>query len=270
MSGAVYIHTRDRIQFLTKTLPKWAAITPDDIPIMLVVEPDEMILHHKFLDRMGLHGRVSALGIRGRNKGMGNSRNVAFKHARKNGHESFITTDDDLFPKDDPAILLDSALSEETLGIGCYFSIYGMMLGGLAKGDGCVDVGTSIGMRCMAMATHLVEEVGGFPIEWKGYDDQEMARRGIKELGLPWMVNADFECNSIAKRGDPGGMASLPGYKNPAVAKHRAHLLAREGYPDYVSDPAKCNVEDGKCSYTFKWKKFRHDNGVYINDERED
>lgn len=267
--SAIYIHTRDRIEFLRKTLPKWPAALESDIPIFLVVEPNEQKMHRRLIEELGLLDSVETLGILGKNLGMGNSRNVAFKHAASMGYESFITTDDDLFPKDDPSILLDSATDPDTFGIGCYFSIYGMMLN-LERGEGIVEVGTSIGMRCMAMNTSLVEEVGGFPIEWKGYDDQEMARRGIEELGLAWKVNSDFMCNSIAKRGDPGGMASLPGYKNPVAGKHRAHLLAKKAWPDYTSDPAKCDVDDERCSYTFRWKKFRHDNGVYINDERED
>jgi hypothetical protein len=260
MSQAVYIHTRDRIQFLERTLPKWPAVTPDDIEINLVVEPNEYKLHKQFLKKHDLWDRVGVVMIPGRNLGMGNSRNVAFLDAVDKGHESFITTDDDLFPKDSPAILLDTATSHDVFGVGGYFSMYGLLLK-IKAHTGLYSIGVGLGFRCFAMNTALMSEVGGFPIEFKGYDDHEIARIGIAKLGIPWHMDSDMVCHSVAKIGDPGGMTSLPGYARVVDRKHTAHLLTHKNWPGFVSNPERCDPEAGKCSYTMQWKKFlKHHN----------
>lgn len=256
MSHGVYIHTRDRLAFLERTLPKWPLVTPDDIELTLVVEPDEYIKHRQFLQDHDLDDRVRVLKIKGRNKGMGNSRNVAFHDAMKSGHESFITTDDDLFPVDNPGILLETAAyTDDLLGVGCYFSMYGLLLK-MKRNTGLYKVGVGLGFRCFAMNTEMLDKVGGFPVEFKGYDDHEIARMGIAHLNVPWYIDTDMTCNSVAKIGDPGGMTSLPGYARVVDRKHTAHLLTHKNWPGFVSDPARCDPDSGRCTYTMQWKKF--------------
>lgn len=256
MTYGIYIHTRDRLQFLERTLPKWPLVTPGDIPITLVVEPNEVKKHRAFLAEHDLSDRVEVLRIDGKNLGMGNSRNVAFLDAKAKGHEAMITTDDDLFPVDDPSILLDTAAyTDGVFGVGCYFSMYGLLLK-LKRNTGLYKVGVGLGFRCFAMNMDMLEEVGGFPVEFKGYDDHELARWGISQLGVPWHIDTDFSCNSVAKIGDPGGMTSLPGYARVVDRKHTAHILTHKNWPEFVSNPSKCDPDSGRCTYTMQWKRF--------------
>lgn len=263
MTSAVYIHTRDRLKFLEQTLPKWPLVTPDDVELWLVVEPDEVQKHLKFLRKLGLDDRVGVIGLSDTNLGMGNSRNEAFHHARESGHESFITTDDDLYPRDDPSILLETATMDTVFGVGCYFTMYGLLLK-IKPNTGLYKIGVGLGFRCFAMNTAKMDEVGGFPVEFKGYDDHEIARIGIHKLGIPWHMDSDMTCQSVAKIGDPGGMTSLPGYARVVDRKHTAHKLTYKNWPGFVSNPEKCDPDSGRCSYTMQWKKFLAANNVTI------
>lgn len=263
MTGAVYIHTRDRVAFLRQTLPKWPLVTPESVDINLVVEPNEYKMHRRLLVEMDLSDRVGIVAIKGKNLGMGNSRNVAFLDAQRAGHESFITTDDDLFPMDDPSILLDTATMDTVFGVGCYFSMYGLLLK-IKRNTGLYKIGVGLGFRCFAMNMEKMDEVGGFPIEFKGYDDHEIARIGISRLGIPWHMDSDMACNSVAKIGDPGGMTSLPGYARVVDRKHTAHVLTAKNWPGFVSDPGKCDPDSGRCTYTMQWKKFLKANNVSL------
>jgi hypothetical protein len=264
MSHGVYIHTRNRLKFLEQTLPKWPAVTPDDVELTLVVEPNEVKKHLRFLKEHDLKDRVGVLGLSDTNLGMGNSRNEAFHDAQRKGHESFITTDDDLFPMDDPTILLETAAyTDDLLGVGCYFSMYGLLLK-LKRNTGLYKVGVGLGFRCFAMNTGMLDLVGGFPVEFKGYDDHEIARMGISQLNVPWYIDTDMACNSVAKIGDPGGMTSLPGYARVVDRKHTAHVLTHKNWPGFVSNPEKCDPDSGRCTYTMQWKKFLQANNVSL------
>jgi hypothetical protein len=117
-------------------------------------------------------------------------------------------------------------------------------------------VGNGLGFRCFALNTEYVAAVGGFPVAFKGYDDHEMARQGIANLGLTHHIDTDFTCVSVAKIGDPGGMTSLPGYARVVDRKHTAHVLTHERWPGFVSNPEKCDPDSGRCTYTMQWKRF--------------
>lgn len=267
MSGAVYIHTRDRLAFLERSLPKWAAVMDDsDIPLYLVVEPNEVKKHTRFLKDMGLLTSVTdILSLPRKNMGMGWSRQVAFEHARDEGYDSFITTDDDMFPRESPEEFLENATRDDVLGVGCWFSIYGLLMKGKAEEwTGLQPVYNGQGKRCMAINTDNMASLSteGFPTYFKGYDDHELQRLGIADLGLHWWVDTDYHCVSTAAIGDPGGMCSLPGYSRVVDRKHTAHLLTHERWPGFVSDPERCDPDEGKCSYMMQWKKFHQAHDV--------
>lgn len=262
MSGkqyGIYIHTRNRIKFLDKSLPVWNEMTPKGIEIVLVVEPDEYDMHAAHLEMHEYPGRVSVLGIDKPNLGMGNSRNVAFEHALARGHRAMITSDDDCFPKASPVPLLGAAANGR-FGVGCWFSIY-ELINKMPKGNGIQRFTGGGGFRTFAMNVEMLDELGGFPVEFKGQDDNEICRRGIAN-GWAWWVNTDVPFHSIAKIGDPGGMCDLPGYKGNEERKHKAHILTREAWPEYTTDPAGCFEKNGKCSYRTYWKKMMRDHGL--------
>ncbi len=233
-----------------------------DIPVYLVVEPNEVNKHKKFLRDEGLTV-TDILKLPKRNMGMGWSRQIAFEHARER-YESFITTDDDMFPRISPEQFLKNAVDDEVLGVGCWFSIYGLLMSQHEEGTGLQPVYNGQGKRCMAINTANMEELStvGFPTYFKGYDDHELQRLGIADLGLHWWVDTDFPCVSTAAIGDPGGMCSLPGYSKVVDRKHTAHKLTRERWPEFVSDPEKCRPEEGKCRYVMQWKKFHQAHDV--------
>lgn len=260
MTGAVYIHTRDRLPILERSLPKWVDVSKPATEINLVVEPNEIIMHHELLQDLGLDKRIGVVGIRRPNMGMGNSRNVAFRHARGKGHKSFITTDDDLYPREGPERLLRLARRKDVFGIGAYLSLYGFHMG-IEKGTGVHR--TSVGFRCWAMNTSKVNLIGGMPKEFKGYDDHEVARLGMSAFQLPWYVDSDTTIASIGKIGDAGGMSSLPGMSNLFNRKHTAHLLSFKKWPDYVNSTEGCEAR-GTCNYRMAWKRFMRDHNVTI------
>lgn len=259
MDGAVYIHTRDRLQFLEKSLPKWATVLDETaIGLYLVVEPNEVKKHARFLKEHGLLNNVNdIIPLPKRNMGMGWSRQVAYEHANEMGLRSFITTDDDMYPRESPELFLESATRVDVLGVGCWFSIYGLLTPH-EQGTGLQPIYNGQGKRCMAINTDNMSALStaGFPTYFKGYDDHELQRLGIQDLGLHWWVDTDYPCTSIAAIGDPGGMCSLPGYNRVVDRKHTAHILTHERYPEFVSNPEKCDPDSGRCSYTMQWKKF--------------
>lgn len=261
MMGAVYVHTRDRLQFLEKSLPKWAKVLDegdDNIGLYLVVEPNERKKHATFLKEQGLLNHVNdILTLPKKNMGMGWSRQIAFEHARDLGLESFITTDDDMSPRTNPAPFLRNATREDVLGVGCWFSIYGLLMSH-DPDTGLQPVMNGQGKRCMAINTENMANLSteGFPTYFKGYDDHELQRLGIADLGLHWWVDTDYHCSSNAKIGDPGGMTSLPGYARVVDRKHTAHVLTHQRWPGFVSNPEKCDPDSGRCTYTMQWKKF--------------
>lgn len=259
----INIHTRSRIPILMRSLPRWAEVTPHDIPINLVVEPQEVEEHRDFLSDNDFGRFINIIRVPKRNMGMGNSRNVGAQEAWRLKFPSFITTDDDLYPRVDPTILLKAAVHRDIFGIGAYVGLYGMHMG--IQPDTGIHR-TSVGFRMWAMNTHKVGKVGGFPIEFKGYDDHEMARRGMKKLHLPWAVHSGVPIGSIGKIGDPGGMSSLPGMDNLYNRKHTAHVLSYQRWPDYVNDPDRC-VGRQRCGYMMQWKRFMMDCGIQLDKE---
>lgn len=269
VNGAVYIHTRNRLNFLSKSLPKWLEQTPTDIPIHLVVEPHEVKMHQRFLDNLDVQDiapsrRVNVIGIKGKNKGMGNSRNVAFLDAKEHGYTTLITSDDDCYPRVDPTPMLAAARDPEmrdVFGVGCYFGIYSLM-NKMDQRTGVHQFTGGGGFRTFAMNVAKLDHIGGFPVAFRGQDDNEVCRMGIAE-GWRWMVHTDVPFVSIAKIGDPGGMCELPGMADGEQRKHEAHVKSFANWPDFISDPAKCKQpHGGKCSYKTMWKKMMRHYGV--------
>lgn len=258
----VNIHTRDRLAILEKSLPKWVEVSKESTIINVVVEPQEVVKHREFLKDMDLHKRINVVRIPKPNLGMGNSRHVGFLAAKRAGAKSFITTDDDLYPREGPERMLKIASMRNYFGVGAYLSIYSMILQ-LEKGTGIHP--TAFGFRCWAMNTKKVAELGGFPRAFKGYDDHEMCRQGMKRFRLPWYVDTDTTIASIGKIGDPGGMSSLPGMSSLFNRKHTAHVLSFERWPQYVNDPAKCEGKE-RCSYMMQWKRFMRDHGIDLEE----
>jgi hypothetical protein len=230
--------------------------------LYLVVEPNEVKKHERFIDKHDLYVD-QIISLPRRNMGMGWSRQYAFKHAQDQGYESFITTDDDMYPRESPQDFLGNATRDDVLGVGCWFSIYGLLMSH-DPNTGLQPVYNGQGKRCMAINTENMADLSteGFPTYFKGYDDHELQRLGIQDLGLHWWVDTDYHCVSTAKIGDPGGMTSLPGYARVVDRKHTAHKLTHERYPDFVSDPAKCDPTNGVCRYVMQWKKFHKANDV--------
>src|SRR6478609_430290 len=121
--GVVNIHTRDRLAILERSLPKWVEVSKPATVINLIVEPTEIKKHTRFLKDMDLIDRIRVVGIPRPTEGMGNSRHVGFLAAKRAGAKSFITTDDDLYPREGPERLLKLARRSDVFGIGAYLSL---------------------------------------------------------------------------------------------------------------------------------------------------
>lgn len=258
--GVVNIHTRDRLAILERSLPKWDEVSKPATIINLVVEPNEVKKHKALLRDLGLDDRMNVVRIPKPNMGMGNSRHIGFLAAREMGAPSFITTDDDLIPREGPERLLRIARGKGVFGVGAWLSLYGFHMG-IEANTGIHR--TKVGFRCWAMNTRKVTQIGGMPREFKGYDDHEVCRLGMKRFRLPWMVDSNTTIASIGKIGDPGGMSSLPGMSNLFNRKHTAHLLSKEKWPEYVNSTEGCEAR-GSCNYRMSWQKFIDDHGVVM------
>lgn len=258
----IYISTRGRIHLLEKTIPKWLKVTPENMPIYLVVEPDEEDAHQDFVRKF--EGRVKVWRLSDNNLGIGNSRWEAFIHAFDEPGESFISADDDLYPKMDPSILLSAtANGSGHWGVGGFFSIYPFM-GGLPANEGVLPTRSGIGFRIFSLNKESAFQIGGPPADFRCAEDHELARRGIAEFGEPWRVHTDFPVVSTAARHSRGGMSDYP--ELHAELLHDAHKMAHMAWPEYLNDPENCYdsmTGMDKCKYRMQWKKFLVDHEAY-------
>lgn len=273
----IYIQTRGRTALLVKLLPKWFKASADGgngADLYLVVEPDELKQHKKMLNSLGHRADcVKLLSLPEPNLGIGASRLFAIRHALAMDYNSMISSDDDCYPRlgmgSGPMGLLVEACLDQTFGVGGYFSIYDFM-GGLKANSGVQPMTSGMGFRLFALNMTKVRQLSGDGVaaiaKFVSGEDHELARIGIANFGIPWRVHTGVPLVSVGKRGEPGGMQDLLGGGKQArdVSTHVAHNLAYARWSNYMSNPAKCEGDNGeligKCKYRMQWKKFINDN----------
>lgn len=276
----IFISSRQRVDHIEKTITKWVEVGALEAGgLHVIVEPKEKNKYKPVVKDL-TDGQGKLIVLPKNNMGLPYSRRHAFLRAWRMGHKSFIISDDDLYPKDDPRILLKSARSQKVLGIGSYVSIYGLLLG-VQPNSGIYYTNGSLGFGgCFAINTQNMYRLGGFDdfFVGPGQSDRGMAIRGMYELGILWRMNSAFQIDHINQIGDPGGVDSFLKHKGKDrdYYHHEWHKWLYRKHPDYISDPAKCKKQKAKstrdrskpgqfnkryqhCTMRYSWKRMCRD-----------
>lgn len=250
----IYIHTRDRLNLLERSLPHWLAQRCPSIT--LVVETSEYYSTRRWLNEHGWGNAVDLLRLRQVNAGMGNARHMAVKHANAAGHKVIIMSDDDQYPKpgSDVRDLARFVWRRKAMGIGACMSIYGLSLGNdvIKETSEPIPVTGSWGYQMFALNIDIAMEVGNFDRRLTcGWEDHELNRAGIA-AGFQWHIHTGVPAVTMAKRYGPGGISTLyPDLDVRKAQEKECHRMIHERWPAFVSTPDK----PYRCSWT---KMLRH------------
>jgi hypothetical protein len=248
---AVFIPTRSRTHNIEKVLPKWEDQDQTIDHVFLVTEPDERRMYKDFLS--STFGRrfsdfVSVISPRRSNIGIGATRHFIVDRADAEGFDKIIISDDDAYPVPDTDInILCDELDGRSLGYGACFSFYGLMLGndvlkaGRYGGEGAPHlVPGGMGYIMFSLDVQLALEVGNYDKRLHTFwEDAELVRDGMKQLGLAWHVHTGAWATSIGKRFMPGGLSDFAG-KNRSRGEKECHkIVYRKWGEKYISHPDK-------------------------------
>lgn len=271
---SVYIHTRSRLGYLDKVLPAW--FEQKGIGrITIVVEPGERWATYRHL-REACPGAIRAGKVRVEplpqaDRGMGAARAWVVQHAYALGEEVIIMSDDDLYPmrgRSDARLLVNEVKDKDILGIGVCVSFYGLSLGNDYIRESCeaVPVSGAWGYRCFALNVRMAIKAGqAYGVDWAfdpaldvGWEDHEVTRMGIAQLGEGWWIHTGVMATSIGARYADGGIAALlPDREQRHRRESACHerIFVRWG-ERYISNP-----HQGR-KYRCNWSKFRADHGL--------
>ena len=259
MDVPVFIHTRDRLGFLRKTIPAWTQHS-DIGRIILVIEKDEYFATRRQLKELGYWDRVEVIRLAQVNAGMGNARKQALRWAAAQGFTSMVMSDDDITPRANSDInaWLKFAESGETVGVGVCMPIYGLTLGNDFIRDTCepVRVSGAWGFGVFALNIPLAMEIGGFDSRLVcGWEDGELCRQGIAHKQLYWHVHTGVVGTNLGKRYAPGGISSLFTPEEREAREKACHKIIYDRWgPRYISDLSK--------KFRCNWRRFFMDHGM--------
>lgn len=254
MAGRRYgivMPTRSRYDSLEKVLPHWME---QDLPITLIVEPNELAEHKRFLRDHDFSALVAAESQRRSNAGIGWARDIALNVAHRAGYHSVIMADDDVYPRkgDDVRTLLKFTSAEKSLGIAGWMPNYGLWIpngNAIAKEDDLVVAMTGGPDRIFSLNVAEAIAAGGFNRKLDiRYENSEINRCGIR-AGYLWYVCSAVHIKMINRPYDPGGLVALAGSEEQRRAREKAcHAVIYDVWGgDYISHPDK--------RYACRWKK---------------
>lgn len=259
MSGVVFIPTRNRLHNIEKVVPKWQAQDMDGI--ILVTEPSEKSMYKEFLSDKGWRNSVDVISPTMPNIGIGATRKFVVKKADKMGLHALIMSDDDAAPVPDTDIdmLIKDLKRTPTIGIGACFSFYGLMLGnallkaGRHEGEGLPYlVPGGMGYITFSLSIKRALEAGNYDAKLHTFwEDAELVRDGMKNLGYAWHVHTGAWCTSIGKRFMPGGLSDFAGKTRSEDEKICHRRVFKKWGPRYISHPDKKAI----C----RWQNFLND-----------
>jgi hypothetical protein len=256
MMNIVYICTRARINNLKKVVPRWLA---QGFKVVLVIESGvEFRLHEDLREEMDWSPRNVWLQLLSeRDMGIGYSRAEAIDHAHSAGLKSIIMSDDDIrpAPESDMSLLIQEAEKPNILGVGAALRIQDHYTkGAVSANSGVILCPGSWGGRLYGLNIANTLACGNFDslLDCFGEDD-ELKRRGIADLSIPWAVHCSVWAESIGARYQSGGVQALVG-KDRIARELRCHETMHERWPQFVSKPPK--------PYRTSWQKML-DNYIY-------
>jgi len=251
--NTVYICTRNRLNNVSKVVPRWL---DQNFRVILVVEPEQEDEHISLCDDMQWAGDgVYVLPLSRPNLGIGYSRNQAVLHAWKMRSRSIIMADDDIRPASgldsDMADLIDEASKPNVLGIGAVLRIHDHFTGGaISANSGVILCPGGWGGRLYGLNVDRAVELGNYDVKLDCLgEDDDMKRQGIA-AGIPWLVHCDVWAESIGSRFQPGGVQAFVGNDRKS-REERNHWLLHERWPRYVSAPPK--------KFRMEWAKMLDD-----------
>jgi hypothetical protein len=234
----VIIVTRDRLQTIAKTVPRWLE---QDLPILLLTEPNQV---GKIRELFGNTKRVRVAGHPKRDMGVGYARMRAVQYAHHLGMDAFIMADDDVvISKGNVRCLLDFVAAKKAIVCGGWMPNYGLWVpdgNAISKEPDLVIPCGGARDRVFALNTELSLAVGNFHPKLKTLDTQEMNRLGIKN-GHLWYIHSGCHINMINKPHADGGIQAV--FKTPeersAQNKRDHEIVYKIWGPRYISDPSK-------------------------------
>lgn len=258
----IFFPSRDRVEVLRKTLPSWLDAGAERYGITILVEAKERYAYAEMARSLSPDIKVQSLKKR---TGVAQSRQLAFKTAYRAGLRSFLISDDDVRMKDDPGELLRQARRKNVLGVGAYFSIYGLVYGIQPYTGTWMLKNSWMGYACYALNVRNMRKIGGYDSTFVGTGqlDQGTAIKGITELGILWRICTDVQASRIIKERTPnsGGIDTMikkMRLKPRDELRHEWHKLAYHRYPEYVNDPRNCKKRE--CKMRYNWRKMIAEN----------
>lgn len=235
-SMTVYIMTRDRLDNLRKIIPRWQA---QRIPVVLVVELEEVQMHREFVNAAGFSD-IRIIATQQENRGIGHKRRFAVIHAKSQKLRSIIMSDDDMRPANGAIMhsLLRQASKPSVLGIGAIRSIHDRFTGGaLSRRSDVILCPGGWGFQLFALNIDNTMSVGNFNSRLDCYgEDAELMRLGISN-GIPWLVHCGVRSEPLGKRYDPGGMNAYISDGTRLAREQECRRIIHERWPQYTSSP---------------------------------
>jgi len=218
---------------LKRTVPRW--LDQPVRPLRLVVPSGEYAAHVALRDEQEWEG-VYVVSLPRGSWGIGASRHFCVEHAYDCGYDEIIITDDDYRPArgTDVRKLLEAAQDPYALGVGAVRSLLDRFNHGkLSELSGPILCPGGWGFMVYALNLRNVRAVGSFDPELSFCEDAELMRNGVTH-GLPWRVHCDVWTEALAKRYEPGGIAST--FRSPderAADEARCLRLIESRWPKY-------------------------------------
>ena len=238
---AVYIPTLSRYDSLEKIIPAWLE---QCVPIVLVVDPKELLAHKRFRDAHDWHPMVKIAVVPKDGMGIGYKRRYCVRHAYDVGYDVIVMSDDDHKPRAGTDIydLYDEAVKPGVLGVGATIQIYARFTGGaINKLSGPILWPGGAGFSVFALNVETAMACGSFdPLLHSFGEDAELRRQGLVR-GIPWRVHTDVWCDAVNQRNSPGGFMAK--FNGDLAARQAAETACREliyeRWPRWVSSPDK-------------------------------
>lgn len=246
MNPRVYIPSRGRPENVVKLVKAWDTELFD---VVFMVEPDEQLAYAKSIPNE-ITIAVAVESLPDRNLGVGFSRARCLEHAKADGHEAIILSDDDIKPVCGMDHLIEDVKDPLAVAITSYHSYMDLALGVKGKERDDILIVAPSFMRMWSVNIENVYAIGGLDKNLKCIDDNELKFRAALN-GFPWMIHFAAKSSSFGKRFATGGVSSLGSRAvddaaDQIIAKHAEH------------SPHLVNRVDTPKAIQYKWSKI-HD-----------
>jgi hypothetical protein len=216
------------------------------LPIFVMAEP-------RYVDdvRAALKPTIATtVRLRDDSRGIGYSRYHAVKHAASQAFDSIAMVDDDEKIRGNVREWLELAEEDDVVGVGSFRSIYGllykdtdMVAAARKKQEHLFLHKGSAGYQSFALNVRNTLRAGNFDPGLRAFEDHELCRQGMRNLGLPWYIYTGVNGEDLVPRTQQTGER----ISQRGDGYHQAHGIVWNRWPGYISRPGK--------RYSCQWKK---------------